>query len=340
MQTNVTEPPTKSQRRFTLDPQIAGLLATFVALLVLGGILIPGQFFTVVNLLSIGEGITLIGLTALAAAIVLIMGGLDVSIGSLVGFCSAAAGVAMLRVDLALAGIAAAVVIGLAGGFFNGFLITKGKLEPIIVTLATFSAYRGLALLTTGDGYAVNIRNDAFNAIGEANILGIPLTILILVAAIVIFIVLLGYTPVGRNIYAIGGNPVAARLAGVNLDRYKLFVYTLAGLMAAIAAILLSARTKSGQPISGSEGLELQAITAAILGGVSTRGGRGTVVGVILGVLIIGTLNNAMILLSIPTFYQRVARGLLLIIAVLIQNWPMLRARARRPQPVAATTES
>lgn len=314
------------------DQQVVGLVIALAVLLLIFGIRIPGQFFKPVNLMSIGEGVTLIGMATLAASVVLILGGLDVSIGSLVGFCSAAAGVAMMRVSSPLAGIAAALGVGLIGGFVNGIGVTKGKIEPIIVTLATYSAYRGFALLTTG-GYAVNVRNEAFNHLGNGTLLGIPIPVVMLVVAIAIFIFLLGYTSLGRNIYAIGGNPNAARLAGININLYKLGVYTLAGLMAGMAAIILTSRTKSGQPISGSEGLELQAITAAILGGISTKGGKGTIIGAMLGVLIIGTLNNGMILLSIPTFYQRVARGLLLIIAVLIQNWQMRPRRKAIPPP-------
>ena len=314
-----------------IDQQIVGLVIALAVLVVIFGLRIPGQFFNPMNLMSIGEGVTLIGIAALSSTLVLILGGLDVSVGSLVGFCSAAAGVAMMRVDSPLAGIAAALLVGALGGFVNGLGVTKGKLEPIIVTLATYSAYRGFALLTTG-GYAVNVRNAAFNALGTGSILGIPILVLILLAAIAVFVFLMGFTTAGRNIYAIGGNPNAARLAGVNLDWHKLGVYTLAGLMAGVAAIVLTSRTKSGQPVSGSEGLELQAITAAILGGVSSKGGKGAIIGAMLGVLIIGTLNNGMILLSIPTFYQRVARGLLLIIAVLIQNW---QSRPRR-QPIPA----
>lgn len=310
-----------------LDPQIVGLIIALVALIAIIGTQTPDAFFTYVNALSIGEGVTLVGLTALAAMVIMIMGGLDISIGSLVGLCSAAAGVAMLgvanTVGGALVGILAAVGAGLLGGLINGLVVTRGKIDPIIVTLGTYSAYRGVALLITGDGYAVNVRNEPFNAIGIGSLLGIPLSIIVLLAAIVIFHFFLENTTPGRNIFAIGGNPVAARLAGVNVDRYKLAMYTLSGLMAAIAAIVYTARTKSGQPVSGSEELALQAITAAILGGVSMKGGRGNVIGVILAVLIIGTLNNGMILMSIPTFYQRVARGLLLIVAVLIQTWRM-----------------
>jgi ribose transport system permease protein len=307
------------------DPQILGLIIALVILVAIIGVREPVAFFTGVNLLSIGEGITLVGLTALGEMVVMIMGGLDIAIGSLVGLCSAAAGVAMLGYSNtpvgALLGILVAIAGGWCGGFLNGVIVIKGKIDPIIVTLGTYSVYRGVALLMTGNGYAVNVRNDAFNALGTSSILGLPISIIVLLVAIVIFHFGLEHTSFGRNIFAIGGNPIAARLAGINLDRSKLIVYTLSGLMAAVAAIIYTARTKSGQPISGSEELALQAITAVILGGVSMKGGKGMVAGVILGVLIIGTLNNGMILLSIPTFYQRVARGMLLIIAVLIQNW-------------------
>lgn len=323
----VSRPFARRLRLPIIEPQLVGLLIALVILLVAGGLLAPGQFFKPVNLISIGEGITLIGLTALAQAVVLILGGLDISIGSLVGFCSAAAGVAMVRIDSPWSGIGAALMVGVFGGALNSFIITKGKLDPIIVTLATYSAYRGMALLTTGNGYAVNVRNIWFNRISTTTFAGIPIPVIVLIVATAAFIFLMGYTILGRNLYAIGGNPSAARLAGINLDRHKFLVYTLSGLMAGLAAILLTARTKSGQPISGSEGLEMQAITAAILGGVSNRGGKGKIIGALLGVLVIGILNNIMILLSVPTFYQRIARGLLLIIAALIMNWSLFAPR-------------
>jgi ribose transport system permease protein len=133
--------------------------------------------------------------------------------------------------------------------------------------------------------------------------------------------VLLRFTDIGRNIYAMGGNPTAARLAGINLNRYRLFLYTLSGLIAGVAAVILTARAQSGQPLSGSQGLEFQSITAAVLGGTALSGGKGTIVGTLLGVLIIGTLNNGMTLLGVQTFWQEVARGVLLIVATLIQIW-------------------
>jgi ribose/xylose/arabinose/galactoside ABC-type transport system permease subunit len=321
----------QNNRFAAIDPQIVGLLIALVALIAIIGFKTPDAFFTPINLISIGEGTTLVGFTALAAMVVMVMGGLDISIGSLVGLCSAAAGVAMLNLPNtpvgALGGILVAIIAGLFGGMINGIIVTKGKIDPIIVTLGTYSIYRGAALLVTGNGYAVNVRNETFNYLGTGGIAYIPLSIFILLGTVLIFHFFIEHSTAGRNILAIGGNPVASRLAGIHINRFKLAVYMLSGLMAAVAAIVYTARTKSGQPVSGSEDLALQAITAAILGGVSLKGGKGTVLGVILAVLIIGTLNNGMILLSIPTFYQRVARGLLLIIAVLIQKWRMRPAK-------------
>ena len=153
----------------SVDPQVVGLVIALAGLVALFGSQVPDAFFfTPINMLSIGEGVTLVGLTALAEMTVMIMGGLDISIGSMVGICSAAAGVAMLDVvntpGGALIGILAAVSAGLIGGLLNGVIVTKGKIDPIIVTLGTYSAYRGVALLITGNGYAVNVRNDAFNS--------------------------------------------------------------------------------------------------------------------------------------------------------------------------------
>jgi ribose/xylose/arabinose/galactoside ABC-type transport system permease subunit len=321
----------------TVDPQIVGLVIALSALVIIFGIRMPGEFFRPVNLMSISEGVTLIGLTALAQTTVMIMGGLDISIGSLMGACSAAAGMAMMSVNSPVVGVLAALTFGVVGGLINGLIITKGRLDPVIVTLGTYTAFRGVALLTLPGGYAVVVRNVAFNSLGGA-VAGIPIPVIVLVVAIALFIFVMGYTAVGRNIYAIGGNPAGARLAGVNIARYKIGVYVLAGLMAGVAGIMLTARIKSAQPISGSEGMEMQAITAAILGGISTKGGRGAIIGAMLGVLILGTLNNGMILLSIPTFYQRVARGVLLVAAALVQTWQMRASAARLKKRANAAT--
>ncbi|MBK8050185.1 MAG: ABC transporter permease [Anaerolineales bacterium] len=315
--------PDKSGRRTgwvrSIDPQLLGLAVALGILVLIIGVQVPGKFFRISNLLNIGQAVTLIGLTGLASTVVIISGGLDISIGSIVGLCSAAA-LAMVTLDNAAFGIVAAVGIGLTAGMVNGLLITVGRINPVITTLGTLSAYRGIAWIMTG-GYAVGVSNKAFNSIGSSEILGIPTPLVILIVVAVLFQIFLAYTDVGRNIFAMGGNPTAARLAGIGLNRYKLGIYMLSGLCAALAAIVLTARTNSGQPASGSAGLELEAITAAVLGGTAMSGGVGSVLGTMLGVLIIGTLNNGMILLNVPSFYQFVARGVLLIVAMLIQNW-------------------
>ena len=209
--------------------------------------------------------------------------------------------------------------MGLSAGLINGLLITKGHLEPVIATLGTLAVYRGAAFIMT-NGAPIGIMSDVFNKIGSGRVMGIPVPVIILVVVVVAFQIMLTMTQFGRNIYSIGGNSLAARMSGINVNRYKLAIYGLSGLVAGLAGIILTARSNAGQPNSGT-GLELEAITAAVLGGTAMSGGKGTVLGTMLGVLILGVLNNGMILLNINQFYQFVAKGALLIIAVLIQRW-------------------
>jgi ribose transport system permease protein/L-arabinose transport system permease protein len=281
--------------------------------------LLPG------NLLNIGLAVTLLGLVSMGQTVVIVAGGLDISVGSIVGLASVTAALAVEATGSASAGVAGAIAIGALAGAFNGLVITVGKINPVITTLATLSVFQGIGFLVT-NGTAVSVSNVAFNNIGSGSIWIVPIPIAILIVTVAFVLIFLRYTDIGRNIYAIGGNPVAARLAGISLDRYKLGIYTLSGLIAGIAAIILTSRTTSGQPASGSVGLELASITAAVLGGCALTGGKGTVVGTFLGVLILGELGNGLILLNVPTFYQLVARGALLLIAVLVQEF-----RARRP---------
>jgi len=202
-------------------------------------------------------------------------------------------------------------------GLVNGLIITVGRINAVIATLGTMAAFRGVAFIIS-NGQSISIFDPAFRFIGDGKILGLPVTILVLVIVVAIFFVLMRYTITGRNIYAIGGNPVVARLAGLNVRAYQIGIYILSGATAGLAGMLLAARTGSGQPISGSEGLELEAITAAVLGGCALTGGKGTIIGGLLGVLIIGVLDNGLILTSVPTFFQMVAKGVLLIAAVII----------------------
>jgi ribose transport system permease protein len=283
------------------------------------------KFWLPANLLNIGVSVSLVGLVAIVQTVVIVSGGLDISVGSIAGLASVSAALALQATgNQTAAGILAAVVAGIACGVVNGLIITVLRVNPVIATLATLSAFRGVALLLT-NGSAIGVLDEQFNEIGSGRPLGIPFPIIVLAVFAILVHVLLRYTIWGRNIYAIGGNPIAARLSGVDLNRYRLAVYMLSGVGAGIAGIVLTARTHSGQPQSGSQGLELEAVTAALLGGCALNGGKGTIFGTMLAVVLLGTLTNGMILLGIQSFYQLVAKGALLVLAVTIQQYRLSR---------------
>ena len=282
------------------------------------------KFLLKANLLNIGVSVSLVGLVAIVETVVIVSGGLDISVGSVAGLASVSGAIAMEHWPHTVFGILAALAAGLIAGAINGIIITILRVNPVIATLATLSGFRGVALLFT-NGSAVGVLDQTFNKIGSGRPLGLPFPILILAGVAVVIHIMLRYTVAGRNIYAIGGNPIAARLSGISLNRYRLGVYMLSGLGAGIAGIVLTARTHSGQPASGSQGLELEAVTAALLGGCALNGGKGTIFGTVLAVLLLGTLTNGMILLGIQSFYQLVAKGSLLVLAVTIQQYRLAR---------------
>ena len=325
--TSTAKPPGVLRRIVTsIGPQNLSLLAALIVLILIFGTLRPEAFFSTRNLAAILNAIAILGIVAMAQTIVIISGGIDVSVGSIVGLGSIVAATAMVHVDSALVGILAAVAAGNVAGLVNGLLITKGRVNPIITTLATLAIFQGLSFIVS-NGKAIGVLNTNFNWIGSGRIAGVPITVMVFIAIAALMIFFMRATDMGRNIYAIGGNPNAARLAGIRIDRYRIGVYVLTGIVCGIAAVLLTARSTSGQPSSGSAGLELEAITAAFLGGCAMAGGRGTIIGTILGVLIIGTLNNGMLLMMVPNFYQLVAKGSLLLAAVMIMEF---RTGARR----------
>jgi L-arabinose transport system permease protein len=212
-------------------------------------------------------------------------------------------------------GVAAGLAGGTAVGALNGALIAGFKVNSLIVTLATMEMVRGLAFLTSG-GESVSIPIQRFYALGSGGMLGISWPVWSMVASFAVFGVILNRTVFGRNILAIGGNPEAARLAGVPITRVRIAVFALQGLVAGLAGIILAARITSGQP-NTSVGLELAVISACVLGGVSLSGGVATIAGVVVGVFIMGAAQNALNLLNVPTFYQYVVRGGILLLAVI-----------------------
>jgi ribose transport system permease protein len=221
----------------------------------------------------------------------------------------------------ALVGIIAAVAVGVLVGILNGVIIVYGRVNPTIATLAGLAAYKGVAqLISNGRAQGYVLNNDLFVFLGRGKIAGLPVMVWILILTALAVHLLLKYTDIGRNIYAIGGNDTAARLAGININKYLVSVYALIGVVAAVAGILLTARTGSGQPTSGSEGLELKAITAAALGGCALKGGKGGIGGTLLAVALLGCLENGLTVEGINSFWQNVAQGALLVIAVVIQQ--------------------
>ncbi|MCW5952819.1 MAG: ABC transporter permease [Propionibacteriaceae bacterium] len=315
-----------------------------LALLLLGVIMTllrPATFLSQGNLLNIALAVVMMGLCALAQTLVILTGGIDISVGSTVGLTSVvcalvAAGGA--GTGFGVGGIAAAIVVGLLCGMFNGALVAWGRVSPLIATLGTSTAYLGFTYIVT-QGRSTPVLNPVLAGLNSTAFIGIPLPIWILIVFAMAFGVLMSYTDVGRNIYAVGGNPVAARLAGINVNLYLFGIYSLVGVMGGVAGVILTAKQGAGIPESGAGDLSLLSITAVALGGAALTGGIGTIGGTILGVGILGVLENGLLLLNVNALYQPVPRGLLLIVAVMIQQWrgslrmPALRRPAGPPGP-------
>jgi ribose transport system permease protein len=304
-----------------ISGQNISLVGALVLVLVLFGAL-NDNYLSMSNMQVIAEAATITGLLAVVQTVVIICGGLDISVGSQAGVASVVSAMVFTSTGTnAFLGMAAAVAVGLVIGALNGLVIVYGRVNPTIATLAGLAAYKGLAqLLSDGRAQGYVLNNDVFIFLGRGKIAGLPVMVWILVVVALAVHLLLRYTDIGRNIYAIGGNDTAARLAGININKYLIFVYALIGVVAAIAGILLTARTGSGQPTSGSEGLELKAITAAALGGAALKGGKGGIGGTLLAVALLGALENGLTVQGINSFWQNVAQGALLVVAVVIQQ--------------------
>ncbi|MBY0302449.1 MAG: L-arabinose ABC transporter permease AraH [Sphingomonas ginsenosidimutans] len=303
----------------------AGPLLALIVLVALLGWLVP-DFLSLRNAQGLLLSVTLVGTIAATMMLVLAMREVDLSVGSTVAFAGVLAAVTMNATGSVALGVAAALAGGAAVGLFNGVLVAGLQVNSLIVTLATMEMVRGLAFLTSG-GESVAIPAQRFYALGSGGMLGIGWPIWIMAASFALFGVLLNRTVFGRNILAIGGNPEAARLAGIPITRVRITVFALQGLVAAVAGIVLAARITSGQP-NTSIGLELAVISACVLGGVSLSGGVATVAGVVVGVFIMGAAQNALNLMNVPTFYQYVVRGGILLLAVVADR---LRQTGRLP---------
>lgn len=294
-----------------------GLVVIFVLAFALVSLLVP-NFLTERNMLGLLQSVVTVGIVACTMMFCLAARDFDLSVGSNVAFAGMVAVMASNATGSILLGLLAALACGAVVGAPNGVVIAKFRINALITTLATMQIVRGLALIAS-DGRAVGINDPNFYQLALSKLLGVPTPIWVLILLFVAFGFGLNRTVFGKNTLAVGGNPEASRLAGVNVDMTRIWIFALQGLTCAVAGILLASRITSGQP-NAAVGLELSVISACVLGGVSLDGGRATMSGVIVGVLIMGIAENVMNLLNIPAFYQYIVRGVILLIAVLLDN--------------------
>ena len=301
---------------------LAGLLVLCAALWIA-----TPHFLTTANLLNVVEQSTLIGIIAVGMTFVILTAGIDLSVGSIVALSGVAMGTAFRAGLPIFAAVPTGLAVGLACGLANGALITLGRLPPFIATLGMMSIARGGALMLS-DGRPISGYPDGFRTLATGDLLGIPVPVIVMLAIYGIAHFVLSRTTLGRYTYAIGGNEEAAELSGIRVRAYKSAVYGIAGLLSAVTSILLVARLDSAQPIAGIM-YELDAIAAVVIGGTSLLGGAGSVIGTLIGALIMGVLRNGLNLLGVSSYLQQVAIGGVIIVAVLMDM--ALRRRARLP---------
>lgn len=272
------------------------------------------QFATWSNLQNVARQVSINAIIAAGMTVVILAGGIDLSVGSVMALSMTLTSWALLQGMPVPVAVLLGLSTGAACGTLNGILIAYGRLPAIIVTLAMMEIPRGLALLQTG-GYPQSGLPEAFAWIGKGDVLGIQTPILMMLLVFAVLYVLLTFFPMGRYVYGIGGNEEAVRLSGVRVERYKLLTYTLSGLTASIAGIVLSSRLMSGQPNAGI-GFELDAIAAVVLGGTAIAGGRGAIIGTLIGAMMLGVLNNGLNLMSVSPYTQKVLKGVIILLAI------------------------
>ncbi|GAA5346074.1 ribose ABC transporter membrane protein [Planifilum fimeticola] len=302
--------------RLGLFQKIGPLMGLGAIVIVLS--FISEDFLTITNIFNVLRQISINALLAFGMTFVILTGGIDLSVGSILALSGAlSAGMIAGGTDpilAVLAGLAAGTLMGAA----NGLLVAKGRVAPFIATLATMTIYRGLTLVYT-EGRPITFSNDAFSLLGKGYFLEIPVPVIWMLLSFLILYYLLRNTTFGRHIYAVGGNEEAAVLSGIRTDRVKIRVYAISGLFASLAGIILTSRLSSAQPTAGVA-YELDAIAAVVLGGTSLSGGRGWIAGTLVGAMIIGVLDNGLNLLNVSSFYQQVVKGGVILLAVLLDR--------------------
>ena len=296
-----------------------GPLIALLLIVVVITILEP-SFMTTTNVLNVLRQVSISALIAFGMTFIILTGGIDLSVGSTLALTGAIAASMLASGMDPVFVMLVTLLLGAVLGMINGVIIAKGKVAPFIATLATMTIYRGLTLVYT-DGSPISGLGDSitFQMVGKGYFFGIPVPVLTMLIAFFALWFILHKTTFGRRVYAVGGNENASRLSGINTDRVKIMVYSLTGMLAALSAIILTSRLNSAQPTAGTS-YELDAIAAVVLGGTSLTGGKGWIFGTLVGALIIGVLNNGLNLIGVSSFFQQVVKGVVILIAVLIDR--------------------
>jgi ribose transport system permease protein len=310
-------PVPAAKRRLPVDLRLAGLLGVLVVILIVGYVTRPDMFLTEGNISTVLRLAAAIGVVSVGMTFVIISGGIDLSVGSIVALSSVWMTTLATQAYGPLVMILCGLGVGLACGLINGVLVSYGRMVPFIATLAMYISARGVAERISGRQTQV-VRQQDFLTFFRGDFLGIPVLIWMFAAVFAIGWVVLNRTTFGRRTFAVGGNPEATRLAGINIKRHTALVYGIAGLCCGVAAIMVVARTTSGASTNGLF-YELDAIAAVVIGGTLLTGGRGTLIGTLIGVLIFTFLSNIFTLNNLDTDIQNIAKGVIIVLAVLLQ---------------------
>jgi ribose transport system permease protein len=292
-------------------------LLGFLILCIIISFITP-RFLTIANMTNVLTQVSVNAVIAIGMTFVILTGGIDLSVGSILAIAGALAATVIKTNGNVLLAIIVAILAGGGIGVINGLLVSKGKVQAFIVTLASMTIFRGITYVYT-NGTPISGLSSGFGAIGNKKLSILPIPVLITAAAVVIAYYILSQTRFGRYLYALGGNEDSARLSGINTDRIKTWVYVVSGITAAISGVIITSRIGSASPNAGA-GFELDAIAAVVIGGTSLSGGEGSVVGTIIGALIIGVLNNGLNLMNVSPFYQSIVKGSVILIAVLLDK--------------------
>lgn len=309
-------------KQLTAKTALFEKLIPFVGLILLVVIIsvLNPAFLDLSNLLNLLRQVSINGLIAFGMTFVILTGGIDLSVGSILALSSAFIALMITSGIDPIIAIIIGVLAGAVLGMLNGLFVAKGNMAPFIVTLATMTIFRGITLVITDGNPITNLGdNYLFQLFGKGYLLAIPVPAVTMTIVFIVLFIILHKTTFGRHTYAIGGNEVAAKISGIKVNRVKVLIYGISGFMAALAGAILTSRLNSAQPTAGTA-YELDAIAAVVLGGTSLTGGKGRIVGTLIGVLIIGVLNNGLNLLGVSAFYQQVVKGVVILIAVLIDR--------------------